>query len=104
VQENGQLQMTETKFAEFNHQAKELQNVLTQVAATPSRSNIVLARDVLRQFQSKFTTWMLAEAKENPHQVKVWENHLITIERLLRYGERRIILGGVSSQQSPNQF
>lgn len=104
VQENGQLQMTETKFAEFNHQAKELQNVLTQVAATPSRSNLVLARDVLRQFQSKFTTWMLAEAKENPHQVKVWENHLITIERLLRYGERRIILGGVSSQQSPNQF
>jgi hypothetical protein len=78
--------------------------MLAQVAATPSRSNLVLARDVLRRFQSKFNTWMLAEAKENPHQVKVWENHLITIERLLRYGERRIILGGVRSQESASQF
>ncbi|MDB9442311.1 MAG: hypothetical protein ACKO9I_19600 [Sphaerospermopsis kisseleviana] len=30
-------------------------------------------------------------AKENPYRVKVWENQLLTIERLLRYGERKVI-------------
>jgi hypothetical protein len=31
---------------------------------------------------------MRLQALENPYQVKVWENRLATIEKLLRYGER----------------
>jgi hypothetical protein len=35
---------------------------------------------------------MSQELKSNSYQVKVWENRLVTIERLLRYGERRLQL------------
>jgi hypothetical protein len=34
---------------------------------------------------------MSVPVQENPYQVKVWENRLITIESLLRYAERRVI-------------
>ncbi len=88
AQENGQLQMSETSFLEFSSRAKELQTALNQVVESPSRHNLILARNVLHRFQAQFEGWMQVEAKENPHQVKAWENHLVTIERLLLYGER----------------
>jgi hypothetical protein len=31
---------------------------------------------------------MRNQAVEHPYQVRVWDNRLATIERLLRYGER----------------
>jgi uncharacterized lipoprotein YddW (UPF0748 family) len=89
VLENGQLKIPESKIAEFHSQVTDLQNALNQVATLPSKNNLVAAKATLRRFQSQFASWMPIAVTENPLRVKVWENHLLTIERLLRYGERR---------------
>ncbi|BAY12185.1 family 10 glycosylhydrolase [Calothrix sp. NIES-2098] len=91
ILQNDQMQMPATTISEFNNQAQVLQNALNQLAASPSASKFVTAKATLTRFQAQFRTWMSQEAMENPYQVKVWENRLATIERLLRYGERRIL-------------
>ncbi|MHC5833071.1 MAG: hypothetical protein ACYT04_98085, partial [Nostoc sp.] len=65
---------------------------LNQLAASPSPSKLLVARGSLTRFQSQFRVLMSQELKSNSYQVKVWENRLVTIERLLRYGERRVQL------------
>jgi uncharacterized lipoprotein YddW (UPF0748 family) len=91
VRENNQLLIPANKISEFNHQSQELQNALNQLAALPTASNLIKARNILNRFKFEFRIWMSVEMKENPYQVKAWENRLVTIERLLRYGERRVI-------------
>jgi uncharacterized lipoprotein YddW (UPF0748 family) len=91
VQKNGQIQMSANTISAFNNQSKELQVKLNQLAIAPSPGNLIIARAALSRFQSQFIIWTREAAKENPYQVKVWENRLLTIERLLRYGELRVI-------------
>nr|WP_243406828.1 family 10 glycosylhydrolase [Cuspidothrix issatschenkoi] len=90
VQKNGQLSTSAITMPEFINQAKEVQNALNQLASNPSAINLITARKTLNQFQSKFYNWMQGENLTNSYQVKVWENRLLTIERLIRYGERRL--------------
>ena len=92
VLRNDQLQMPATTISDFNHQVGVVQSALNQLAASPSPSRLLGVRATLTRFQSQFRIWMRQQATDNPYQVKVWENRLATIERLLRYGERRIQL------------
>ncbi|MBD2626175.1 family 10 glycosylhydrolase [Trichormus variabilis] len=91
VRENNQLSIPANKISAFNNQSQELQNYLNQLAAVPTASNLIKARNALNRFKFEFRIWMSVEIKENPYQVKAWENRLVTIERLLRYGERKVI-------------
>jgi uncharacterized lipoprotein YddW (UPF0748 family) len=90
VLQNDQLQMPATTISDFNQQVEVVQNTLNQLATSPSASNLIAARATLARFQSQFRIWMRQKATDNPYQVKAWENRLTTIERLLRYGERRL--------------
>ncbi|MBD2445847.1 family 10 glycosylhydrolase [Nostoc sp. FACHB-152] len=87
--QNDQLQIPATKVADFNNQIELLEKAFTQLAAAPSASKLLTAKASLTRFNSQFRIWMRQTAIDNPYQVKVWENRLATIERLLRYGERR---------------
>jgi uncharacterized lipoprotein YddW (UPF0748 family) len=87
------LQNDRSRISELNEQAQVVQSALNQLATSPSASNLLAARATLTRFQSQFRVWTRQQAIDNPYQVKVWENRLITIERLLRYGERRVLLG-----------
>ena len=88
VEENKQLNLPGNTLSTFKSQAKSLENILSKLAAEPKQSNIVAARATLARFQSRFRIWMRVHGEKNPYQVKVWENRLIAIEKLLRYGER----------------
>ncbi|MTJ12181.1 family 10 glycosylhydrolase [Anabaena sp. UHCC 0187] len=92
LQKNGQLSMSAMSNSEFNQLTKELQDALNQLAAVPSAINLITARKALNRFQSQFSKWMQIENQANSYQVTVWENRLLTIERLIRYGERRLNL------------
>jgi uncharacterized lipoprotein YddW (UPF0748 family) len=86
-----QFSESATVRADFKTYSQQLQNALNQLAALPSASNFVSARGELTRFQAKFKTWMSTLEKEDPYRVQVWENRLLTIERLLRYGERKVL-------------
>lgn len=92
VFQNDQLQRPAQTISDFNNQAEVLRSALNQLAASPSPSKLLVARASLTRFQSQFRVLMSQELKSNSYQVKVWENRLVTIERLLRYGERRVQL------------
>jgi len=92
VLQNEQLSMPAQTISDFNNQAEVLRTALNQLATAPSASKLLVARASLTRFQSQFRVLMKQEIKSNSYQVKVWENRLTTIERLLRYGERRIEL------------
>ncbi|MBG1243008.1 family 10 glycosylhydrolase [Nostoc sp. NZL] len=92
VFQNDQLQRPAQKISDFNNQAEVLRSALNQLAASPSPSKLLVAKASLTRFQSQFRVLMSQELKSNSYQVKVWENRLVTIERLLRYGERRVQL------------
>jgi uncharacterized lipoprotein YddW (UPF0748 family) len=89
VLQNDQMWMSTTTSSDFHNQAKVVQKALDQLAASPSASNLLAARATLNRFQFQFRVWMRQQTMDNPYQFKVWENRLVTIERLLRYGERR---------------
>ncbi|MDZ7952819.1 glycoside hydrolase family 10 protein [Nostoc sp. DedQUE09] len=92
VFQNDQRQRPSQKISDFNNQAEVLRSALNQLAASPSTSKLLVARASLTRFQSQFRVLMSQEIKSNSYQVKVWENRLVTIERLLHYGERRVQL------------
>ncbi|MEA5620024.1 family 10 glycosylhydrolase, partial [Cronbergia sp. UHCC 0137] len=92
VGKEGQLRIAGTTIANFNQQVKEVQAALNELTVLPSAGNLIKARETLYRFNAQFPSWMQLEARVNPYQVKVWENRLIAIERLLRYGERRVNL------------
>ncbi|MEH2180002.1 MAG: family 10 glycosylhydrolase [Nostoc sp.] len=90
VFQNDQLQRSAEKISDFNNQAEVLRSALNQLAASPSANKLLVAKASLTRFQSQFRVLMSQEIKSNSYQVKVWENRLVTIERLLRYGERQV--------------
>ncbi|MEA5569953.1 glycoside hydrolase family 10 protein [Calothrix sp. UHCC 0171] len=88
IEQNNQLRLTPTALASFKEQASVLENALKQLAEKPNASKLVTARSSLVRFQSLFRGWMRQHSVDNYYQVRVWENRLVAIERLLRYGER----------------
>lgn len=88
IEQANQLQMSPTTLFSFKEQAEVLETALNQLAQKPSASKLVTAKASLTRFQSLFRGWTRTLSSENPYQVRVWENRLAAIERLLRYGER----------------
>ncbi|MBD2455358.1 family 10 glycosylhydrolase [Nostoc sp. FACHB-87] len=89
VIQNEQIPFPAINIADFNNQIEVVEKALTQLAAAPSPAKLLTAKASLTRFQTQFRIWMREAGTNNPYQVKVWENRLATIERLLRYGERR---------------
>jgi uncharacterized lipoprotein YddW (UPF0748 family) len=85
---NRQLLIREPSLSEWGKQTDALALALNQLAKQPSMQNLSSAKSSLSAFRSQFQRWMQSQAVEQPYQVRVWENRLATIERLLRYGER----------------
>jgi uncharacterized lipoprotein YddW (UPF0748 family) len=88
---NQQLSLRSTARSSFSTQAEALESALNQLSADPSPSQLAAARASLTAFQSQFNDLMRLHALENPYQVKVWQNRLATLERLLSYGERVVL-------------
>lgn len=72
-------------------QADTLSTLLNQLAKEPSMKNLLAAKTFLVSFRSQFPRWMQQQAIMQPYQVQVWNNRLVTIERLLHYGEGRVL-------------
>ena len=86
-----QLWLRGPELSSFKSQAEVLKSALDQLAAEPSVSRLTVARASLTVLQSQFADWMRLQSLEHPYQVKVWENRLFTLEKLLRYGERTVL-------------
>ncbi len=88
---NHQLALEGANLPGWNQQADSLANALNQLAAQPSAGNLSAARRELTQFRRQFPQWMRQYQGSQPYLVKVWENHLETLNKLLAYGERTVL-------------
>ncbi|MEM7555517.1 MAG: family 10 glycosylhydrolase [Cyanobacteria bacterium P01_A01_bin.84] len=86
--ENQQLTLPKSVSSKFKNQVQILARALDRLAKKPNKSNLVVARASLTRFKSQYRTWIYPYATNHPYQVKAWENRLITIDRLLQYGQR----------------
>jgi uncharacterized lipoprotein YddW (UPF0748 family) len=89
VEKNGQLPISAITSAEFKKLDQDLHDALNQLASVPSAINLITAREALNSVRAEFSR---IQVKNQPHlyQVQVWENRLLAIERLIRFGERRL--------------
>jgi hypothetical protein len=88
---NHQIVIREPVLSEWGKQADTLSTLLNQLAKEPSMKNLMATKTFLVSFRSQFQRWMQQQVATQPYQVRVWDNRLATIERLLNYGERTVL-------------
>lgn len=81
---------------EWSRESDALATKFKKLAANPSQRNFLAAQSALASFRNKLNTWTRKHEQEQPLQVESWENRLVALENLLKYGQR-IVLGGNSS-------
>lgn len=88
---NRQLTMDEMTLKNWGQQVDATASALMQLANAPSEQHLATAQTALSSLRRDFVNPMRQYQSVNPYQVKVWENQLETLDRLLVYGERVIL-------------
>ena len=86
-----QLKIDKNTLRKINIQGQQLEQALEKLATNPSEQNLRMAQQTLKQFEQRFPNWMSNHRQVNGYQVQIWENRLQTIDKLLSYGQKRII-------------
>ncbi|HIK36718.1 MAG TPA: family 10 glycosylhydrolase [Geminocystis sp. M7585_C2015_104] len=74
-------------------QADKLTARLRELVNNPSGNNLKHAQSELSTLKFKLSRYLEREKRQNPALVDSWFNRLITIDNLLRYGERTMLNG-----------
>ncbi|MGF1540953.1 MAG: glycoside hydrolase family 10 protein [Pleurocapsa sp.] len=90
---NHQLTVEEVTLKQWGQQADKLATNLQILAQEPSVKNYLSTQLALSSFRRQFPRWMKQTKSINDHQAQVWENRLGTLDRLLSYGEKRVLKG-----------
>ncbi|MDJ0580672.1 family 10 glycosylhydrolase [Crocosphaera sp.] len=85
------LKMDKNTLKNIDNQGQNLEKALEQLAMKPSQQNLKIAQQTLREFKQQFPNWMRNHKQIYTYQVQVWENRLETLDKLLVYGERKMI-------------
>ncbi len=85
---NNQLWIRDNELQALGTKAEELAQALNQLAEDPSATHLKTAKRLLSDFRQQFTRSMRLQALERAYQVESWDNRLVGVEMLLRYGER----------------
>ncbi len=85
------LKMDKNTLKNIDNQGQKLEKALEQLAMKPSQQNLKIAQQTLKEFKQQFPNWMRNHKQIYTYQVQVWENRLKTLDKLLVYGERKMI-------------
>jgi uncharacterized lipoprotein YddW (UPF0748 family) len=88
---NDRLAIDEGILREWGEKADRLAIDLQQLADKPSTKHLRLTQLSLSAFRSEFPQWMQNTKSIDPYQAQAWQNRLTTLDRLLSYGERRVL-------------
>lgn len=96
--ENGQIQMSESQLEIWRSKTNALEQALQTLASDPSNHNLQQARTLLKGFQNQFKAWIDLPTLSEAYRVSTWENQLTTLENLLSYGERVVLIRNAAQQ------
>jgi uncharacterized lipoprotein YddW (UPF0748 family) len=87
---NNKIVMEEEEMKNWSKEADALLVDLTKLASTKSLSDLLYARMTLSSLKRQFPKWMKNQKIAQPYQVKVWENRLEMLDKLLDYGQKSL--------------
>lgn len=85
---HNQIAIDSRYLKEWSSESDALALSFKKLATNPSNSNAIAAQSALSSFRQKFNKWTAQHEQVKPLEVKSWENRLITLEIILKYGER----------------
>ena len=88
---NHQLSVEEVTLKQWGQQADKLATDLQKLAEQPSLKHFLSTQLALSSFRRQFSQWMNKTDSINSYQAQVWQNRLGTLDRLLSYGETRVL-------------
>jgi uncharacterized lipoprotein YddW (UPF0748 family) len=88
---NNQLSVEEITLKEWGEKADKLGEDLQKLADDPSVKNFLSTQLALSSFRRQFPKWMKETKSIDSYQAKIWQNRLNALDRLLSYGEKRIL-------------
>ena len=88
---NNQPTMDEDTLEKWGEQADRFANDLQKLIEEPSNRNFFSTQIALNSLRRQFPRWMAQSKDISPYQRVVWQNRLDTLDRLLSYGEKRMV-------------
>ena len=88
---NNSSQIDDATLQEWGQQADKLMVELQNLIEEPTGRNLFTTKLSLRSLRQQFPYWMSLTKGVDVYQVKVWQNRLDTLDRLLSYGERKTL-------------
>lgn len=88
---NNQLAAEDVTLEEWGQQADRLARDLQKLVNQPSNRNFFSTQVSLNSLRRQFPQWMEETKGVDVYQAKVWQNRLDTLDRLLSYGEKKIL-------------
>ncbi|MGV2828783.1 family 10 glycosylhydrolase [Myxosarcina sp. GI1(2024)] len=88
---HNQLAIEPVTLKRWGERADELATDLQKLAREPSTKHLLSSQLALSSFRRQFPQLMKQTTTVSPYQARVWQNRLATLERLLSYGERRVL-------------
>ena len=85
-----QLWVPERFLTKWQDQVERVSQALNALEASPEQSTLMTARQELTALREGIGEWFRFEALERPYRVGTWENRLVGLDTLLRYGEQRL--------------
>lgn len=88
---NNQLAVEDVTLEQWGQQADRLARDLQKLVNEPSNRNFFSTQVALNSLRRQFPQWMKETKGVDLYQAKVWQNRLDTLDRLLSYGEKKIL-------------
>ena len=88
---NNFLETEDATLQEWGIQADMLASKLQKLVDEPSDRNLLATQLTLSSLRRQFPRWMKATKSIDVSQAKMWQNRLDTLDRLLGYGERKVL-------------
>ena len=76
---------------EWGEKADRLRGDLQSLADEPSHKNFFSAQVTLNSLRREFPDWIEETDNIHGYQAQIWQNRLDTLDRLLSYGEKKIL-------------
>ena len=76
---------------EWGERAERLELTLNDLVEEPTAKNLFSAQIALNSLRRQFPIWSAKTKDINVYQARVWQNRLNTLDRILSYGEKKIL-------------
>ena len=88
---NNSPEIEDSVLKEWGERAERVESTLNDLIEEPSAKNLFSAQIALNSLRRQFPTWVSKTQDIEVYQGRVWHNRLNTLDRILNYGEKKIL-------------